>query len=57
MAVAEQAALLRAKYNLRTPDAVQLATAVEVRADYFFTNDDRLKLVREITVVTLSDLR
>lgn len=27
--IAEQAALLRAKYSLRTPDAIQLATSIE----------------------------
>ncbi|MGN6541902.1 MAG: PIN domain-containing protein [Ginsengibacter sp.] len=26
--IAEQAAFLRAKYNIRTPDAIQLATAI-----------------------------
>ncbi len=38
-----KAAELRAKYNLRTPDAIQLATAIEFNADYFLTNDIRLK--------------
>ena len=35
----EQAALLRAKYGLRTPDAIQLATAQEAGASSFVTND------------------
>lgn len=56
-AIAEQAAQLRAKYNLRTPDAIQLAASIEVGADYFLTNDNRLKLVNEITVVTVSELQ
>ncbi len=56
-AIAEQAALLRAKYNLRTPDAIQLATSIEAKADYFLTNDIRLKLVSEITVVTVPELQ
>lgn len=56
-AIAEQAAFLRAKYNLRTPDAIQLATAIELRADYFLTNDSRLKSVSEIIVVTVPELR
>ena len=56
-AIAEQAAQLRAKYNLRTPDAIQLATAIEVGADYFLTNDNRLKMVSETTVVTVPELQ
>lgn len=55
-AIAEQAAQLRAKYNLRTPDAIQLATCIELGADYFLTNDNRLKAVSETTVVTVSEL-
>jgi predicted nucleic acid-binding protein len=56
-AIAEQAALLRARYNIRTPDAIQLATAIEHGADYFLTNDNRLKSVSEISVVTVLELQ
>jgi predicted nucleic acid-binding protein len=56
-AIAEQAAQLRAKYNLRTPDAIQLATSIEMGAHYFLTNDHRLKLVSETTVVTVAELQ
>lgn len=56
-ATAEQAAFLRAKYNLRTPDAIQLATALELGADYFLTNDSRLKSISEISVVTVPELQ
>lgn len=56
-AVAEQAAQLRAKYNLRTPDAIQLATSIELGADYFLTNDNRLKAVDETIVVAMSELQ
>ena len=45
LAIAEQAAQLRAKYSLRTPDAIQLATSIELGADYFLTNDNRLNAV------------
>ncbi|MDL2330374.1 type II toxin-antitoxin system VapC family toxin, partial [Desulfosarcina sp. OttesenSCG-928-A07] len=40
--IAEYAAKLRAKNNLRTPDAIQVATAVTHQADFFLTNDARL---------------
>lgn len=56
-AIAEQAAKLRARYNLKTPDAIQLATAIKVGADYFLTNDIRLKIVSETTVVTVAELQ
>jgi predicted nucleic acid-binding protein len=50
-----KAAHLRAKYNLKTPDALQLATAIVNEANYFLTNDLRLKNVASIEVITLSD--
>jgi predicted nucleic acid-binding protein len=53
----EIAARLRAQYNFRTPDAIQLATSIEAGADYFLTNDNRLKAVNEILVVTVSELK
>jgi hypothetical protein len=43
--VAERAAELRARYNLRTPDALQVATALVRRCEAFLTNDARLKRV------------
>lgn len=56
-AISIKAAGLRAKYNMRTPDALQIATAIEWHADYFLTNDHRLKSVVEIKVITLSALQ
>ncbi len=56
-AIAEQAAQLRAKYNLRTPDAIQVATCMELGADYFLTNDNRLKAVSETKVVAVGELQ
>jgi predicted nucleic acid-binding protein len=46
---------LRARYNLRTPDALQVATALVRRCEAFLTNDARLKRVTEIRVLTLDD--
>jgi len=40
--IASLFANIRAKYNIKTPDAVQLASAVYGNADLFVTNDDRL---------------
>jgi predicted nucleic acid-binding protein len=55
--IAELAADLRARYNLRTPDALQVATALAHRCEAFLTNDARLKRVAEIRVLTLEELR
>lgn len=53
--ISERAALLRAKHGLRTPDAIQLATALILKADCFLTNDPALKKVKELKVVVLDD--
>jgi predicted nucleic acid-binding protein len=37
-----QAALLRARFSLRTPDALHLACAQHHRCEALWTNDDRL---------------
>ena len=53
--ISENAAKLRAKYAIRTPDAIQLATAIENNADIFLTNDKALKKISEINVVCLNE--
>ena len=45
-----QAADIRAQYNFRTPDALQLAAALATACDVFFTNDARLKAFPQIIV-------
>ena len=54
--VAETAARLRARYNLRTPDALQIAVALQQGCDAFLTNDAALKRVTEIKVLVLSEI-
>lgn len=56
-AIAEIAARLRADYNLRTPDALQIATAIDRKAPFFLTNDDQLPRVTEVEVLVLSEMR
>lgn len=53
--IAVKTAWLRAKYALKTPDAIQLATALISSSDFFLTNDVRLKNIEEIEVLTLDD--
>jgi predicted nucleic acid-binding protein len=54
--LAEKAAHLRARYNLRTPDALHLVTAIESGCDAFLTNDLGLKRVTELRVLLLDEL-
>lgn len=53
--IAEQAAILRAKYNIKTPDAIHLATAIVSQAEIFITNDKNLMSVNEIKIICLKD--
>jgi predicted nucleic acid-binding protein len=53
--LAEAAALIRARYTIRLPDAVQVATAVQREATLFLTNDKRVKKVDALEVLVLSD--
>jgi predicted nucleic acid-binding protein len=39
LSIAEKAAQLRADHNLQTPDAIQIAIALNQKADFFLTND------------------
>ena len=55
-AVAEQAAEIRARYNLKLADSFQLAAAIAAGCDAFLTNDTALKRVGEITVLALDEL-
>jgi len=54
--VVDRAAMLRAKYRLQLPDALQLAVALVSRCDVFLTNDARLKQISEVRVLLLDDL-
>jgi predicted nucleic acid-binding protein len=52
--IAEQGAQLRADNNLRTPDALQLATAITSRASFFLPNDTRLGELSALKVIVLN---
>jgi predicted nucleic acid-binding protein len=53
--IAKLAARLRSEYNLKLPDATHLATAIEVKVDFFLTNDLALKKVKGLTIITPTD--
>lgn len=54
--IAERAADLRSRYTMRTPDALQIAAALDVGCQAFLTNDKRLKSVSDLTILVLDDL-
>ncbi len=54
--IAESAAELRARYNLRTPDALQIAAALSVGCEAFLTNDVTLKRVTDLRILVLDGL-
>lgn len=55
-AIAGVAAGIRARYNLGTPDSIQIATALDSGAIHLLTNDARLARVTELRVLVLDEL-
>lgn len=53
--VSEMSSKLRAKYSIKTPDAIQLAVGILYGAVKFVTNDPALKKVSDIDVLILDD--
>ena len=53
--ISEMAAKIRAKYSIKTPDAIQVAVGVRHRASKFITNDPNLRKLSEIKVCVLDD--
>jgi predicted nucleic acid-binding protein len=51
-----RAAGLRARYRIRTPDAIQVATGIELGATLALTNDDAWRALPMLETVVLSDL-
>lgn len=54
---ADIAAFISSKYRLDLPDALQVACAIDAKAEYFITNDKKLKRIKEIKVVCLDEMR
>ncbi len=53
LAEAKLAAELRAIHNLKTPDAIHIAAAIESDSKFFLTNDFQLKKVSTLEIITL----
>jgi predicted nucleic acid-binding protein len=54
--IVEEAARLRAVHNLRTPDAIQLSTAICSGALFFVTNDGGLPAVPPLSLIVLDKI-
>jgi predicted nucleic acid-binding protein len=55
--IAQEAARLRAFHNIRTPDSIQMATAISMGASFFLTNDTRLPSLPNLKTLVLEDLK
>jgi len=51
--IARQAAQLRAKYGIKTPDAIQVAACITTGAELFICNDIRLKKIQDEIPTTI----
>jgi predicted nucleic acid-binding protein len=54
--IAERAAQIRADHNLRTPDAIQAATALAAGVIGFVTNDPMFRRVPSLDVLILDEM-
>lgn len=55
--VLRAAAQVRSRHSIRTPDAIQVATAVLSRCSALVTNDRRLPTIPGLNVVQLNEFR
>lgn len=56
LAFLERAASLRAMHNLRTPDAIHAATALETGCSLFVTNDPSFRPIPNLNVAVLDEI-
>ena len=58
--ISDTASRLRAKHNIKTPDAIILATCIITKSDYFISNDVRLKSIcdkEKINMINIKEIR
>jgi predicted nucleic acid-binding protein len=55
METADLTAQVRGKYNMKTPDAIQWATATLRNVDYFLTNDKGFKILNDDRVLVVDE--
>ena len=54
--IAEEAARLRAFHKIRTPDSIQVATAITMEAAFLLTKDKHLPSLPNLKILMLDDL-
>ena len=54
--IAQLAAQLRATDNIRTPDAIQIATAIQNDAEFFLTNDKGFQNIANLNIQILDEI-
>ena len=55
MEVADLTAQIRGKHRLKTPDAIQWATATLNEVDYFLTNDQGFKILNDERILIIDE--
>jgi predicted nucleic acid-binding protein len=55
--IIEEAIRIRAFHNVRTPDSIQMATAITVKASFFLTKDIKLPSLPGLPLLALDKLR
>lgn len=53
--VSDIASDMRAKYRIRVPDAIQIASAIVGGSQSFITNDEGLKKVKDVNIILLDE--
>ena len=56
MNIADYVVQLRATYAFKTPDAIQIGTAISCGADYIITNDKAWQQLEEIKIILVENL-
>lgn len=56
LSIANEALALRTKYSLKTPDAIQLGTAISSGATYIITNDKQWKQLTNKKVLFVEEI-
>ncbi|MBI3353954.1 MAG: PIN domain-containing protein [Nitrospirae bacterium] len=55
LSIADLAAKLRAEYRLKTPDSIQVASAISHGATGFICNDKAFKMIKEIECMVIDE--
>jgi predicted nucleic acid-binding protein len=56
MTIADHVVELRSHYQFKTPDAIQIGTAIAYGADYIITNDKTWQKFDQVKVILVEDL-